>query len=245
MKEVEGTDVICEAQTAASLSGLLTLWHIERDPYGPISNIQNELPILSDKDKDTLKELRNKYEIDFISLSHTREAEDIEEARAFLAEIKSATTKIIAKIETKYALTRFKNILSKADAMMVSRANLGLDVPAEKIALIQKNMVSWCNLIGKPCIITRVCDSMTNAPRPTRAEATDVANIVLDGADGFVLGAETLRGKYPVETVTTVMNIGRVAEQQFDGNSHFDYLMEVKFIPAVFMVQWNCLRKRF
>jgi len=225
--EVTDTDVVCEVQKDAALQGLLTVWHIERNPYGPIENPQNNLPLLSENDKEAIKELAEKFEIDFLSLSHCREAEDIGEARAFLKTTDSPSTKIIAKIETKYALTRFKDILNYADGIMISRANLGLDVPAEKIALIQKNVVSWCNMIGKPCVITRVCDTMIGAPRPTRAEATDCANIILDGADGFVLGAETVRGKFPVETVTTVLHIGRTAEQQFDHNRHFDYLMDV------------------
>jgi len=226
VKEVTETDVVCEVQSKAVLAGLLTIWHIERNPYGPIDNKQNSLPILTKRDKEAITELSSKFDIDFISLSHTREAEDIDEARAFLKSVNSGFTKIIAKIETKYALTRFKDILNNADGVMISRANLGLDVPSEKIALIQKNMVSWCNILGKPCIVTRVCDTMISAPRPTRAEATDCANIILDGADGYVLGAETLRGKFPVETVTTVLHIGRMAEQQFDHARHYDYLMD-------------------
>eukprot|EP00210_Caulerpa_lentillifera_P002558 g2453.t1 len=225
VKEVNETDVICEVQTKATLQGLLTVWHIERNPYGPIENKQNELPILTEKDKTMLSTLSKKFEIDFISLSHTREAEDVDEARDFMQQLGHPYTKIIAKVETKYALTRFQDILNRADGIMISRANLGLDVPSEKIALIQKNMISWCNIIGKPCIVTRVVDTMIEAPRPTRAEATDCANIVLDGADGFVLGAETLRGKHPVETVSTVLHIGRVAESQFDSGAHYDYLM--------------------
>lgn len=227
VKEVTETDVVCEVQSKATLRGLLTVWHIERDPYGPIANKQNTLPILSEKDKTMMTALAANFEIDFISLSHTREAEDVEEAKQFMAKLGRPHTKIIAKVETKDALTRFKNILNKADGIMISRANLGLDVPAEKIALIQKNMISWCNIVGKPCIVTRVVDTMIEAPRPTRAEATDCANIILDGADGFVLGAETLRGKHPVETVSTVLHIGRVAEGQFDSAGHYDYLMEV------------------
>lgn len=227
VKEVTQTDVVCEVRRKTTLQGLLTIWHIERDPYGPIANKQNELPILTERDKTMLRALSKKFEIDFISLSHTREAEDVDEAREFMSSLGQSNSKIIAKLETKYALMRFKDILSQADGIMISRANLGLDVPVEKIAQIQKNVISWCNIIGKPCIVTRVVDTMIEAPRPTRAEATDCANIVLDGADGFVLGAETLRGKHPVETVSTVLHIGRVAEGQFDSAGHYDYLMEV------------------
>ena len=240
MKDVTPTDVVCEVQNKARLEGLLTIWHIERVPYGPISNKQNELPLLTDEDTKAIRELAAEFEIDFISLSHSREAEDIDDARDFMKSVGSPSTKIIAKVETKYALTRFKDILNKADGLMISRANLGLDVPAEKIALIQKNMISWCNLLGKPCIVTRVVDTMIHSPRPTRAEATDCANIILDGADGYVLGAETLRGKFPVETVTTVLDIGRMAEQQFDHNRHYDYLMDVSKHVHVSVVFEKC-----
>lgn len=95
-------------------------------------------------------------------------------------------------------------------------------------------VVSWCpvqacNLVGKPVLITRVVDTMVNTPRPTRAEATDVANAVLDGVDGILLGAETLRGKYPLDAVRTVASICRAAESVFDHGSHYEYLMEAAF----------------
>ncbi|KAK9862304.1 hypothetical protein WJX84_005516 [Apatococcus fuscideae] len=94
------------------------------------------------------------------------------------------------------------------------------------MALVQKAMVQNCNLMGKPLLLTRVVDTMVSSPRPTRAEATDVANAVLDGVDGILLGAETLRGKYPVATVETVLHICKQAEKVFDHNHHFEHLMQ-------------------
>ncbi|GMH36554.1 hypothetical protein BSKO_04422 [Bryopsis sp. KO-2023] len=224
--EINGEDVICEAQSTAELDGLLTVYHMERNPYGQIDNTQNELPLLTDLDKESLKKLSNDFEVDFVCLSHTRSTDDLLSARSYLNSIGLQSTKMVAKVETKYGLGRFKGILNHADAIIISRGNLGLDVPVEKMALIQKHIISACNLVGKPVLVTRVVDTMATTPRPTRAEATDVANAILDGADGFLLGAETLRGLYPVDTVNMVLHISAVAERFFDDTLHFDYLMQ-------------------
>jgi pyruvate kinase len=113
-------------------------------------------------------------------------------------------TQILAKIENYEGLAQFDEILKEADGIILSRGNLGIDLPPEKVFLFQKVAINKCNFAGKPAVITRVVDSMVDNPRPTRAEATDVANAVLDGADAVLLGAETLRGLYPIETITTV-----------------------------------------
>ncbi|GLI68599.1 hypothetical protein VaNZ11_013069, partial [Volvox africanus] len=133
---------------------------------------------------------------------------------------------LVAKVETRQALFNFRGILDASDGIIVSRGLLGLDVVPEKVALIQKALCSHANLAGKPVVITRVLDSMIDNPRPTRAEATDVANAVLDGADALFLGAETLRGKNPVETVRTLVSIARQAEKVFDFRHHFEWLMQ-------------------
>lgn len=220
-----GTDVVCVAQNDATLDGLLTIFHVERSADG-LSNAQNDLPLLSEYDRQCLAALARDYEIDFISLSYTRSAEDVGEARAFLDSIGLANTKIFAKLESRQSLLNFIGVLSAADGIIVSRGNLGLDCVPEKMALIQKTLVQSCNLVGKPCLITRVVDTMAVTPRPTRAEATDVANAVLDGCDGILLGQETLRGCYPVETVKTVVSIARQAERVFDHHYHFDHLLD-------------------
>lgn len=223
--EVTETDVICRAQNDAVLDGLLTVYHVERSS-DQLLNLQNDLPLLSDYDKECLAALAQDYEIDFLSLSYTRNAEDVREARSFLRSIGAVNTQVYAKLETRQALLNFKGILAEADGIIISRGNLGLDCVPEKMALIQKTLIQSCNLIGKPVVITRVVDTMINTPRPTRAEATDVANAVLDGADGILLGAETLRGKYAVETVQTVVGICKQAEKVFDHHYHFEHLMD-------------------
>jgi len=228
--DVQDTEVICMAKNAATLEGLLCVFHCERSSTANlVSNIQNELPLLSDWDKECIQTLGSEYEIDFINLSYTRNAEDVREARRYLQSVGMSTTKILAKVETRQALLNFRGILTEADGIIISRGNLGLDCEPEKMAMVQKTVIQSCNLVGKPVILTRVVDTMVSTPRPTRAEATDVANAVLDGVDGIMLGAETLRGKYPLETVYTIASICRAAEAVFDHSSHYEYLMEAAF----------------
>lgn len=217
------TTVTCTAQSSAVLSGLLTVFHTERSD-GSVANQQNDLPPLTDYDKAALRELAREYDIDFVSLSYCREGDDVDETRAFLHSIGSASTKIIAKCETRQSLFHFRSILNTADGIIISRGNLGLDVPPEKMAIVQKSMISACIVMGKPSLITRVVDTMIVGPRPTRAEATDIANAVLDGVDGILLGAETYRGTYAIEAVKTTVAIAREAEAAFDHKAHFDYL---------------------
>ncbi|GIL75743.1 hypothetical protein Vretimale_15284 [Volvox reticuliferus] len=224
--DVQGDDVVCVAKNDAVLDGLLTVFHAERSSEG-LSNVQNDLPLLSDYDKECLHILAQDFEIDFLSLSYTRSADDVREARRFLDSIGMSNTKILAKLESRQSLLNFQGILNEADGIIISRGNLGLDCVPEKMALVQKTLVQACNLVGKPVLMTRVVDTMINTPRPTRAEATDVANAVLDGVDGILLGAETLRGRYPCETVTTICSISRAAEKVFDHHYHYEHLMEV------------------
>eukprot|EP00878_Enallax_costatus_P008141 GHUV01008513.1.p1 GENE.GHUV01008513.1~~GHUV01008513.1.p1 ORF type:complete len:786 (+),score=206.32 GHUV01008513.1:278-2635(+) len=224
VQEVVGQDIICQAQNGAVMDGLMTVYHMERSADS-LSNLQNNLPLLSDYDKQTIALISSQFEVDFINVAYTRTREDVHEARLFLDSLGMLNTKVLAKIETRQALLNFRGILATADGIVLSRGHMGLDVAPEKMALVQKHVVSNCNLLGKPVLITRVMDSMVSNPRPTRAEATDIANAVLDGVDGILLGAETLRGPYPVEAVSTVAHICRCAEDVFDHTSHYDYLM--------------------
>lgn len=223
VEEVNGTEVICSAAADAVLDGLLMVFHIERSNES-LSNLQNDLPALTDFDKQAIQILCDEFEVDFISLSYCRSAEDVHECRDFLASINAEHTKVIAKCETRQSLFNFRNLVDAADAIIISRGNLGLDVVPEKMAMIQKAMISTCAILGKPSIITRVVDTMIRTPRPTRAEATDIANAVLDGVDGILLGAETYRGNYALECVNTVVDICRAAEEVFDHANHFDHL---------------------
>ena len=156
---------MCEAQSSGILDGLLTVFIIERNLIGPISNKLSTLDFLAESDKSAIQYLGNKFEIDFVALSYTRDQDDVLGTRKFLDMLGMTSTKVMAKVETKYALTKFRGILNESDAIMISRGILGMDCPAEKMALIQKNLTSWCNMLGKPVIVTRVVDTMVSTPR--------------------------------------------------------------------------------
>ncbi|KAL2229343.1 UNVERIFIED_CONTAM: Pyruvate kinase 1, cytosolic [Sesamum indicum] len=219
--EVKGDDVVCIIKNSATLAGALFTLHA--------SQIRIDLPTLSDKDKQVISSWGAQNKIDFLSLSYTRHAEDVREARDCLSKLGGLSqTQIFAKIENVEGLTHFDEILQEADGIILSRGNLGIDLPPEKVFLFQKSAIYKCNMAGKPAVVTRVVDSMTDNLRPTRAEATDVANAVLDGCDAILLGAETLRGLYPVETISTVGKICAEAEKVFNQDQYFK--RTVKFV---------------
>ncbi|XP_029147071.2 pyruvate kinase 1, cytosolic-like [Arachis hypogaea] len=149
-----------------------------------------------------------KNKIDFLSLSYTRHAEDVRQG-----------------------LTHFDEILREPDGIILSRGNLGIDLPPEKVFLFRKSALYKCNMAGKPVVLPRVVDSMTDNLRPTRAEATDVANAVLDGSDAILLGVETLRGLYPIETISTFGRICSEAEKVFNQDLYWQCYRKISSIP--------------
>jgi pyruvate kinase len=164
-------------------------------------------PSLTEKDKDDLV-FAFKHDIDYVALSFVRRAHDVAALRDYIIEHGPRGRKIpiIAKIEKGEAIACFDDILRETDAVMVARGDLGVELPTEDVPLLQKMIVRKCNERGKPVIIaTQMLESMIESPRPTRAEASDVANAVLDGADAVMLSGETSVGKYPVRAVE-VMN---------------------------------------
>ncbi|XP_031378085.1 pyruvate kinase 2, cytosolic-like isoform X2 [Punica granatum] len=216
--EIKGENVICLVKNTASLSGsMITVC---------VSNVKINLATLTEKDKQIISTWGVKNNIDIISLSYTRHVEDVRELRAFLKMKNLSETQIYAKVETTEGLRHFDEILQEADGIIFGRGNLGIDLPPEKVFLFQKYAISKCNMVGKPVIVTRVVDSMTGNLRPTRAEATDVANAVLDGADGIMLGAETLRGLYPVDAVRTVGRICAEAEHVYNHTLHYKKIVK-------------------
>jgi len=205
----------CTCKNTARLSGVLLTVQV--------SNKGDDLPTLSEFDIHVIKHWLVPHKIDFLSLSFTPDAAAVHECRALLRELgpTGANVNIIAKVERLNALKRIDEIIAAADGVILSRGNLGLDMPPEKVFLSQKMVLFKCNAAGKPVVLTRVVDTMTDTPRPTRAEATDVANAVLDGADAIMLGAETLRGMFAPEAVATVRRICRQAEKVFDFENHY------------------------
>jgi pyruvate kinase len=154
-------------------------------------------------------------ELDYVALSFVRTADDIHELRELMAQ-KGANIPIIAKIEKSEAIEHLKSIREVADAIMVARGDLGIEVPPQQVPLLQKKIIAACNAVGKPVITaTQMLQSMVEHPRPTRAEASDVANAILDGTDAVMLSGETASGKFPVEAVLMMKHIAEITEEEF------------------------------
>ncbi|MGM5630452.1 pyruvate kinase [Apibacter raozihei] len=172
-----------------------------------LPNTKVSLPALTEKDiKDALTAI--KYEFDWIALSFVRHVEDVNDLKKLIQANVSHKIPIIAKIEKPEAITNIKEIVDAVDGVMVARGDLGIEIPMEKVPLIQKNLVSLCKISCKPVIIaTQMMESMIDGLTPTRAEVNDVANSVLDGADAVMLSGETSVGKYPVEVIENMAKI--------------------------------------
>ena len=170
------------------------------------------LPTLSDKDReDILWGVEN--DVDFIAVSFVRNRDDVLAVRRVVEEA-GGDIKLIAKIESRKAVERLDEIADVVDGMMVARGDLGVEIPTEDVPLVQKQIIDICRSRGKLTIVaTQMLDSMIRNPRPTRAEANDVANAVLDGADAVMLSGESAAGKYPVRAVETMARIVQRAEE--------------------------------
>jgi pyruvate kinase len=166
---------------------------------------------------DTLREcilFAVEQQPDYLALSFVSKAEDLTGVRAILHE-NDADIPIIAKIERGVAVDKFDSILATSEGIMVARGDLGVDIPLEKVPLVQKEIIKKGNQAGKPVITaTQMLESMVNAPRPTRAEVADVANAIFDGTDAIMLSEETSIGKYPVQAVKMMAKIAREAEDE-------------------------------
>ena len=155
--------------------------------------------------------------VDFIAASFVRKASDVLEIRELLEQHNGSHIQIISKIENQEGVDNLDSILEVSDGLMVARGDLGVEIPAEEVPLVQKMMIKKCNVAGKPVITaTQMLDSMQRNPRPTRAEASDVANAIFDGTDAIMLSGETAAGKYPTESVETMSRIAERAEQALE-----------------------------
>ncbi|MEA3322837.1 MAG: pyruvate kinase, partial [Patescibacteria group bacterium] len=168
---------------------------------------------LTTKDKKDV-EFGIKNNVDFMALSFVRNAKDVTHLKNILKR-KKTTIKVIAKIETPESIEDIDAIISVADGIMVARGDLAIEVPAADVPHLQKMIVQKCNIVGKPVIVaTQMLESMISTPVPTRAEVTDVANAILDGADAVMLSAESAIGDYPIETIRMMTDIAVRTEQE-------------------------------
>jgi pyruvate kinase len=177
-----------------------------------VPGVSVNLPGITEKDaQDILFGIEQG--VDFIAASFVRRASDVLEIKQLLEDNQASHIQIIPKIENQEGVDNIDEILEVSDGLMVARGDLGVEIPAEEVPLVQKELIKKCNALGKPVITaTQMLDSMQRNPRPTRAEASDVANAIFDGTDAIMLSGETAAGTYPVEAVQTMNNIASRAE---------------------------------
>lgn len=173
------------------------------------------LPAVSEQDeRDIIFGIQN--DMDFVAASFIQRAKDVEEIREFIKK-HGGHMEIISKIENLEGVKNIDDIIAASDGIMVARGDLGVEIPAEDVPIIQKDIIKKCNAVGKVVIVaTQMLESMTTNPRPTRAEVSDVGNAILDGADVIMLSGETASGKYPVEATTMMKQIALRIEESLE-----------------------------
>lgn len=197
-----------------------------------VPNVHISLPALTEKDKMFVNWAID-ADIDFIAHSFVRSREDLLEIREIL-ESRGSHIKIISKIENQQGIDNLDDILTYCYGVMIARGDLGVEIPAEKIPLIQKKLISRCRKRKKPVIVaTQMLHSMIENPRPTRAEVTDVANAIFQSSDAIMLSGETASGKYPVEAVSTMSRIAVETEESIETPPALDLENVTKPIAGV------------
>jgi len=203
VEDVCGTELHCRILNGGTLGSKKSV---------NLPGVRIELPALTEQDELDIA-FAAKQDFDFIAASFVRKASDVKAIRRVLRENGGENIRIIAKIENQEGVDRAEEIIAAADGIMVARGDLGVEIPAEAVPMVQKKLIKKCVEMGKPVITaTQMLDSMTRNPRPTRAEVNDVANAVFDGTSGVMLSGETANGLYPVEAVSTMVSIVRRAE---------------------------------
>jgi len=206
VQSTDGTQITTIVENGGPLSGRKGV---------NVPGVDIGLEAITEKDKTYIR-MAVEEQVDFLAQSFVRKPEDIDVCRNEVRHW-GGSVPIIAKIETKQALGYLNSILYKSDGVMVARGDLGVEIPAQEVPLVQKKLIAIANAQSKTVITaTQMLESMIENPRPTRAEASDIANAILDGTDAIMLSAETTVGKYPVEAVQMMANIAKVIEKNWE-----------------------------
>ena len=220
VERIEGANIICTVENGGTLSANKSL---------NIPGVHIQLPALTEKDVDDIR-FGVENDFDFVAASFVRRAADVEAVRAVLQECGGDEVKIIAKIENQEGVDNLDEILAAADGIMVARGDLGVEIPAARVPILQKQMIRKGLQAGKPVITaTQMLDSMIRNPRPTRAEVSDVANAVYDGTGSVMLSGETAGGKYPVEALQAMVGIVTETEGAID---YWKQFQKQRVLPA-------------
>ncbi|AGK98061.1 pyruvate kinase [Clostridium pasteurianum] len=204
---VEGNEIHCTA---------LNTGYIGSHKGINVPNVSIGLPAVTEKDKFDLI-FGCGQEVDIVAASFIRKAEDVLDVRRILNENGGEKIQIIPKIETQEGVDNIDAIIKAADGIMIARGDMGVEIPLQRVPIIQKMIIQKCNKAGKPVITaTQMLDSMIRNPRPTRAEASDIANAIFDGTDAIMLSGESASGDYPLEAAGTMSNIAKEAEANID-----------------------------
>ena len=233
--EIKGSKVICKVNNGGRVSNHKSI---------NVPNVEIPMPYLSEADKsDLLFGIQEKVE--YVAASFVRSGDDVKKLRKFLNDNGGKSIKIISKIENGQGVTNLDDIIELSDGIMVARGDLGVEIPFEKIPALQKEMIEKCNLKGKIVVTaTQMLESMTENPRPTRAEVSDVANAVYDGTTAIMLSGESAAGKYPVAAVKTMARIAANTELSINYNEEFvcDDSMEHNVKTAVCASAYNAAK---
>ncbi|MBQ5859970.1 MAG: pyruvate kinase, partial [Selenomonadales bacterium] len=206
VERVDGEDII---------TTILNTGEVSTGKRVAVPDVAVQMPFLSEKDIADIK-FGVEMDMDFIAASFVQRASDILAIRRVLEEV-GGDMQIIAKIENAEGVRNIDSILRVADGVMVARGDLGVEIPTEEVPVIQKMLIQKCNQAGKPVITaTQMLESMIVNPRPTRAEASDIANAIMDGTDAIMLSGETAAGKYPIEAVKMMNKIAVHTEQNLN-----------------------------
>lgn len=210
--EVGDTDIVCRVENGGEVSG---------NKGVNVPNSDLSMPFISKKDHEDIC-FGIEQNVDFIAASFVRTAQDILQIKEILKQKRCTTIRLIAKIENLQGVENIDEIIEVSDGVMVARGDMGVEIPLEEVPVIQKKIIKKCVCAGKIVITaTQMLDSMMKNPRPTRAEATDVANAIYDGTSAIMLSGETAAGEYPVEALQTMIKIAERAEEDINYRSRF------------------------